>query len=285
VLDPHFRFSQHSLSDFADCPRRFYLRHVARQAWPLLVSGPHGMDAQTYQGYLQRGALLHRWIERYWSGIPTSNLELGTQHAELGLWWSRFQATDFSGLPVQRFPELELSAPLGDYRVYARFDLLALHPHANLLSEGDSVGAVIVDWKTLRGDTPPSHEFLKRRLQTRVYLYVLATAGAPFNGGQPIPPEACAMRYWLANFPERPWVEIRYSRAEYVQDAALLNALAANIKSRSGQDQFPKTDDVRHCTYCTYRTLCHQHSVQDAAVPDEEVSQSIDIGAGEALDY
>lgn len=268
MLPGDFRFSQHSLSDFEDCPRRFFFRYIARQAWPLVETGPHGLSPTEYQDYLRRGALLHRWIERYWLGIPNS--EPDAQDAELSVWWQRFLATDFSDLPEQRLPELELSAPLGEFRLYARFDLLALPPHPGPLPQGAREKIVIIDWKTLRGENAPSYEFLKRRLQTRVYLYVLATAGAPFNGGTPLMPEQCVMRYWLANFPERPWVEITYSQAEYALDSARLSALAQDISQREDEAQFPKTDDERKCTYCTYRTLCHKVGAAGAALPDEE---------------
>jgi hypothetical protein len=283
VFDPNFQFSQHSLSDFADCPRRFYLRYIAKQAWPLVETGPTGLDVLDYQNYLRQGAILHRWIERYWLGISTS--APATQNSELAVWWSRFLAADFSGLPEQRLPELELVAPLGEHRLYARFDLLAIDPSSTeRVGAGRGSRAVIVDWKTLRGENAPSYPFLKNRLQTRVYLYVLATAGAPFNDGAPFEPEHCAMRYWLANFPERPWLEIGYSRAEYEQDRVRLLALAQDAARREGEAQYEKTDDERHCTYCNYRTLCHRRGLPDAPAPDEDV-QVVDLNEVQALEY
>jgi hypothetical protein len=292
VLTPEFRFSQHSLADFEDCPRRFYLRHVARQAWPLLETGPHGMDALTYHDYLRRGATLHRWIERYWLGLPPS--AAGSRPTfddpgdrELAVWWARFQATDFSGLPERRLPELELSAPLGEFRLYARFDLLAIGAGAGSTGDVDQdKRLVIVDWKTLRGETPPSPQFLKQRMQTRAYLYVLTTAGAPFNDGAPIAPEQCAMRYWLANFPERPWVEITYSRGDYEADREHLIGLASDAARRTGGEAFELTSDERHCTYCTYRTLCHRRGEPvSIGLLDDDVVQIMPSSDAESLDY
>lgn len=284
MLEPDFRFSQHSLGDFEDCPRRFYLRYVARQAWPLVETGPHGMDALTYREYLRRGATLHRWIERFWLSPPASALDLPpppdpASDPELAVWWARFLATDFGDLPAERLPELELSAPLGEHRLYARFDLLAIDNQ-----ESGQHRLVVVDWKTLRGDQPPSLDFLRRRLQTRVYLYVLATAGAPFNGGDPVAPERCAMRYWLANFPEQPWAEIGYTRAEYEADRAQLLALAADAARRTGEAEFEKTDDERKCTYCIFRTLCHRRGANGAAPPDDEEEINLS-GDAQTLDY
>lgn len=312
MIDPAFYFSQHSLADFVACPRRFYLRHIAHQAWPLIESAPWGMDALTYREYLRKGALLHQWIERYWLGLesaeskvlsaegrsPASTLgttpsALSTQHLqphaqdpELSVWWARFLAEDFSALPPQRLPELALVAPLGDARLYGRFDLLAFDDAPQSAGRGD---VVIVDWKTLRGERAPSEAFLRRRVQTRVYLYVLATAGAPYNGGRALAPEQCVMRYWLANFPEQPWVEIRYSQAAYDADRAWLLDLAQDCARRAAsanaEDAFEKTADERQCTYCTFRTLCRRSGLPEGAeVPDEE-ARLIDLSEAQELDY
>jgi hypothetical protein len=287
MLDPAFLFSQHSLGDFADCPRRFYLRYVARQAWPLVETGPEGMDALQYQAYLRRGATLHRWIERYWLGIghaPGVDSRQSTvpeDDAELQLWWSRFLATDFSGLPSARLPELALAAAVGPHRLYARFDLLAVDP----APAPGGAEAVIVDWKTLRGENPPRLAFLRRRMQTRIYLYVLVEAGAAYNGGAPLEPEQCGMRYWLANFPEQPWVEVAYSAAEHEDNRRWLRALADDAAGREGEDQFPKTGDERKCKYCAYRTLCHRRGAPGGELPDEEDAAALDADSAPELEY
>lgn len=285
MLDPDFRFSQHSLSDFAECPHRFYLRYIAKQSWPLLETGPGAMEALTYQAYLRRGVILHRWIERHWLGMAgspqTQPVALAdADEAELSLWWQRFVAADLATLPPLRLPELALVAPLGDALLYARFDLLALPNHAN---DADHE-IVIVDWKTVRGNVAPSERFFRNRLQTRIYLYVMATAGAPFNGGQPIAPERCRMRYWLANFPDRPWVEIGYSQAEYEADARRLHDLVSDALSRRRRDAFERTSDERHCQYCNYRTLCQRQGIVDATPPDE-TPLLIDLETIPTLDY
>jgi PD-(D/E)XK nuclease superfamily len=281
MLDPTFVFSQHSLSDLEDCPRRFYLSYIARQAWPLIESGPTGMNALTYQAYLRRGALLHTWIERHWLGIESQEPRAKSQEdEELVTWWSRFINTDFSELPPQRLPELELIAPIGDYRLYGRFDLLAQSPIPN-----PSSPSVIVDWKTLRSENPLPYRFFRDRLQTRVYLYVLATAGAPFNAGVALEPEQCVMRYWLANFPDKPWVEITYSRAEYEQDKQRLLKLIESATGHSDDALFNNpTTDEKKCTYCQFRTLCNRQGEAGAPLPDETTAL-IDLADITELDY
>lgn len=254
MLDAAFVFSQQSLGDFEACPRRFYLRYIARLAWPASwISGP---DAARYQARLRRGALLHRWIERHWLGIPaqapaSQPLPDGDDGAadNLRIWWQRFLDTDFGDLPAQRLPELSLVAALGRRRLLARFDLLAIETAGR---------AVIVDWKTSASPTLLDTASMRRRLQTRVYLYALATAGAACNGGLPIEPARCHLWYWLANFPEQPWLRIGYSDAEYRADYDRLLALAEDASRRAGEREFPLTDDERHCASCAYRALCRR---------------------------
>jgi len=276
VLSPDFLFSQHSLNDYLECPRRFYLQYIAKQVWPLLETGYDGMDVLQYREYLRQGVRLHRWIERHWLGIsPTLSLAEAkmadsASDIELQTWWGRFLDSDFSALPAQRLPELELAAQIDDYRLYARYDLLAI--------EKDR--AVVVDWKTIRFNRPLPHHFWRDRLQTRVYLYVLASAGAPFNGGQPIPPENCSMRYWLANQPSddndenaasaSAWIDINYSQAEFEADERRLRTLVQHIALCKHENEFEKTANEHRCTFCTFRTLCHRQGLPDSEWPDED---------------
>ena len=295
MLDPTFKFSQHSLSDFTECPRRFYLRYVEKQAWPLVETGPTGLSPLEYQSYLWRGTLLHRWIERYWLGITPASLD-GIRSAgdgdELQVWWSRFAATGFDDLPLQRLPELALVAQVGENSLYARFDLLAIDsPEPSSFGRGGAgeIGsrrAVIVDWKTLRGGRPPRDAFLAQRFQTRIYLFVLATAGAAYNDGLPFSPGQCCMRYWLANFPAQPWVEIGYSQADYERDRQWLLDLMEDVLSREGEAQFPMAQDERRCGYCTYRTLCRRAGGHTAApAGPQDLDEWFDIDSVAELSF
>jgi hypothetical protein len=270
MLDNTFKYSQHSLSDHCECPRRFYLKYVEKQAWPLVESNPSGLSPLEYQAYLWRGTVLHRWIERYWLGVPP----LATDDAELNIWWARFTRESFDALPAQRIPELALVAPLGNYLLYARFDLLAFNPGSR---------AVIVDWKTLRGERPPRYSVFAERLQTRIYLYVLATASAAFNGGQAFAPEQCSMRYWLANFPAQPWVDVPYSADAYEHDKQTLLAMIERIAHATDAAQFGMAEVGQGCTYCTYRTLCQSQAAQPS--PTGLPEMWVDIESVAEIDY
>lgn len=275
-LDPGFVFSQHSLADYDACARRFYLRFVARQAWPVVEEGPEGLTALDRQAYLRQGKTLHRWIERRLLGLPAGAESDGSLDVELAVWWERFLATDLSALPARRTPELELACVVGGSRLYARFDLLAVD---------DDGGAVIVDWKTLRGPRPPPPAFFRDRLQTRVYLYALAAAGAPYNAGRAFDPDRLSMRYWLANYPERPWVDVPYSRADFEADGRRLSAMVAAIRARSGEAAFEKTERLQTCALCDYRTLCARGAAGDPAAEMLDDAALLDDTDTPALEY
>ncbi len=91
------------------------------------------------------------------------------------------------------------------------------------------------------------------------------------------------MRYWLANFPETPWVEIDYTQAEYERDRDFLTQLVADIARRKPAE-FELTTDTRHCAACTYRTLCHRDGVGAPDAGDADMKM-IDLTELQGLDY
>jgi CRISPR/Cas system-associated exonuclease Cas4 (RecB family) len=192
-------------------------------------------------------------------------------------WWDAVERFDWDTLPRGlREAELPVVVPIGAYRLYARFDLLALDVG------GD---AVVVDWKTL--ENRPAERTLRERIQTRLYLYVLIAADRVLAGGAPIAPARAAMLYWFANYPEDTSV-VYYSEAEYWRDGEMLEDLVEEI-ARLPRDAFGLTDDQRQCGRCNYATLCQRESV--AALPsavdwlDEEIDFAIELEDVQELDY
>lgn len=283
TLDPGFTFSQQSLADFADCPRRFYLRYVLRQPWPQLESPPEGYDVPAYREFLRKGAALHRWIERRWLGLPEADGAASAELAadpEFALWWRRFQEEDFEALPALRMPELVLLAPLGAHMITARLDLLAVDEHSGR--------AVVVDWKTMRGAAAQRPEFLRGRVQTCAYLYVLAMAGAPYRGGRD-GADGCEFHYWMANVPDFRWVRFVYDQESFEQDRRRLEALAADAALRAGEAEFEMTVDHRKCGFCTYATLCRRSSASaptaDEFIDDEVAERAVDGSDASDIEY
>lgn len=236
-LPDDFRFSQSNLQDYRDCARRFELRYLQELAWPALVSEP----AQEHEQRMRQGAAFHRLVQRHLLGIPVNQLEAGLNDETLRRWWENYRQHGPADWPSRLLPETTLSASLGGYRLIATYDLLAIEPAKR---------ALIVDWKTARHR--PRREPLRRRLQSRVYPYVLARAGADRNNGQPIPPENITMLYWFADFPDQP-ERFDYHAEQFARDEADLLALIDEIQNRT---TFPLTPNEQHCRFCAYRSLC-----------------------------
>ena len=266
TLPDNFQFSQGSLQDYVDCPRRFELRYLQRIAWPALETEP----ALDNERYMQHGREFHKMIHQHLLGIPQEKLAKAATEEILLRWWKNYLANPPTDLPKSKHPEITLSAPLGEYRLLAKYDLIAIEP---------ATRAVIVDWKTSRKRT--RRAWLAERLQTRVYPYLLVRAGAQLNSDQPIRPEQAEMVYWFSNFPQDP-EHFAYDAEQYKTDEAYLTTLITEISElalNQSDDQqngpFPLTSDERRCQYCPYRSLC-QRGIRAGAVDDIEDELSID---------
>jgi len=244
--------SQSSLQDYVDCARRFKLRYLDRLSYPAVESEP----TLENEKHLQEGEYFHRLVQQYLIGIPADQIAKLANTLNLQRWWENFLAApDLRGLNALRqasgvlredlggpYPEVTLSAPLGNYRLLAKYDLIAI--------ENDRV--LIYDWKTYR--KRPRSEWLSARMQTRVYRALLVKAGAHLNNGKPLEPEQIEMIYWFADFPNEP-AHFPYTSAQFKRDWDMLDKLADEIASAS---DYPLTDDRQKCAYCTYRSYCER---------------------------
>ena len=240
-----FTFSQSSLQDYADCARRFQLRYLERLAWPAIETEPT-LENERRQ---QAGQLFHRLAQQALVGIPLDKLEKLAGSPELAKWWQNFSA-DYPNIAraAKLYPELTLSAPLGGYRLTAKFDLVAVN-------EGK---ASLYDWKTYH--KRPRNETLALRWQTRAYRWLLAEAGKHLNDGKNFAPEDIEMIYWFTEFPDQP-ARFPYNAGQFERDRAGLEKIIAEI-SQAGE--FPKVDESeaeRACRFCTYRSYCARGSV------------------------
>lgn len=243
ALPNDFQFSQSSLQDYDTCPRRFRLRYLDRLRWPAIESEP----VREAERLAQLGTDFHRLVHQHLSGLETDILSASLEQADADLrtWWQNYLTQRPAALAqAQTYPELTLSTPLGGYRLQARFDLLAAQRDGAFL---------IVDWKTTR--QKPSRAGLARRIQSRVYPYVLAQAGAAFNNGQPLDPAAIKLIYWYPHFPDQP-EQFDYSRQQLQQDEQFLSALIERIKQAAQQNEFPLVADEKPCRTCVYRSHC-----------------------------
>ena len=236
--------SQSSLQDYMDCAQRFKLRYLDRLSYPALETEPT-LENEKHQ---QEGEYFHRLVQQHLIGIPAEQIAKFANTANLQKWWANFQnskdltslraAKDLSGL----YPEATLSAPLGNFRLLAKYDLLAIQ-------DGK---ALIYDWKTYR--KRPRNVCLVARMQTRVFRALLVQAGAHLNNGKPFEPEQIEMIYWFADFPEES-ARFPYTSAQFQRDWDILLKLSGEVVSDSS---YPLTEDRQKCLFCSYRSYCER---------------------------
>jgi RecB family exonuclease len=184
-------------------------------------------------------------VQQHLIGLPAEKLARLANTPDLRRWWDNYIASDLRGLKDLGglYPELTLSAPLGQHRLLAKYDLVAVQPDKK---------AFIYDWKTYR--KRPRDEWMAARLQTRVYRALLIQAGAHLNKQTPFQPEQIEMIYWYADFPAEP-ARFPYTAAQYKRDWDALTSLVAEIAARR---DFPLTANEEKCAYCPYRSYCNR---------------------------
>jgi CRISPR/Cas system-associated exonuclease Cas4 (RecB family) len=245
-----FVFSQSSLQDYLDCPRRFELRYLDGLVWPAVTAEP----AAELERHLADGERFHLLAQQFFAGVDPQILDLLAERQGLGEWWTAFREYPVRDLPERRFVEISLQTQVGRYRLAAKFDLLAFDADGR---------AVIVDWKTSR--QRPQRSASMQRAQTLVYPLVLADAGHALTGGDKLTPDRITMIYWFAAYPQQPEV-LYYSQPQYESDRQRLADLLAEVDART---VFDRTTDERHCRFCVYRSLCARGTrAGDAAALD-----------------
>ncbi len=246
-----FTFSQSSLKDYHDCPRRFQLRYLERLAWP----APQSADVLEGERRVWLGHAFHRLVRQHQAGVPPSVLTpLAEADADLARRWAAYLASPYATPPGSvRRAELILSAPLAGYRLEAQYDLVVGTPGGAWL---------IVDWKTGLERTPRSE--LERREQTVVYRCLLALAGASLNSHRPIPPGQITMVYWFAAG-HRPAEAFPYDADQYERDLRILSDWISEIASRP-EGIWPM--NAARCPSCIYRSFCAEDV---PALPAEEL--------------
>jgi len=174
-------------------------------------------------------------------------------------------------LDDRTYPETVLTAPLAGCHLVAKYDLIVATKDARLL---------IYDWKTAR--QPTKRQYLEKRLQTRLYPYLLARAGAHLNQGQPVSPQQVEMVYWFAAG-EGAVERFPYSAAAYQADQSYLTNLIETIQGL-GESEFPMTSDERRCAYCVYRSLC-ERGERAGDLEAFEAEATLDSPAGFDIDF
>jgi hypothetical protein len=271
-LPSTFAFSQSSLLSFANCPRRFWLAYVEQLSWPALEAAPYDEHEQL----MRLGGQFHQLVERAEAGLSTDLLTEGLDHPLDG-WFESYLRHRPADLPESVEVERVLSVPFatatGQYRLAARYDLLAVG------GEGARRRAVILDWKTNQRLTRRS--ILQQRLQTIVYPFVLVEASAGLPWG-PLSPEQVEMRYWFTAAPADA-VTFGYSSALHADNRDRFVQILNDILNGEREADFPKVPDTdenrkRFCSYCIYRSRCDRGTeAGDLEEYDEEEFSDVDL--------
>ena len=187
-------------------------------------------------------------------------------------WFAAYRAHRPDDLPDRnrRWPNRASPIPFVDAASDRGFRLTALY---DLLTIAPGERAVIVDWKTGRTRRIPAT--IQRRLQSRVYPYVLVEAGRRRAWG-PFAPHQVELRYWFTAAPSQP-IRITYDTAQHEANRALLHGLLGHILAGQDQDDFPKVPDTevnrqRFCRFCVYRSRCDRGDLPGdlADLPDDD---------------
>lgn len=240
-LPPNFKFSQHNLQDYVDCPRRFQLKYIDRVAWPAVQSEP----VQEVEMQMELGSRFHKRIQQFYLGIEPAILEDQADLIELKIWLKGFLAQDQFKHFTHCYPEYTLIAKFENHRMLAKYDLIA---------ENADQTITILDWKTSR--KLPKRIWLEQRIQTRLYPFLVALArDQPLFGRAPAPSDI-SLSYWYAEFPDT-LIHFAYDETQFEKDRGFFSSLLSEIVSGAGGD-FPKTDEEHLCRFCVYRSLCER---------------------------
>ncbi len=269
-LPADFDFTQGNLQDYVDCAYRFYLRYILHARWPALLVD----DALDFEQRSQIGGRFHRLIQQYLLGVPENRISALAEvdpSLELSLWWHHFLVHVRPWLDGQLFVETTLSTTLSGHRLVAKYDLILYDEQGTL---------IIFDWKTSQKRI--KREWLLKRIQTRLYRFILTDSNAILIPNQTTPADGVTMHYWFAPHPESP-VMLPYKQTDYEADKTYFISLLEEIQQKP-ESSFRRTDDLKKCHFCVYRSLCDRgikagdlESFEDFEPLSEEIEPEVEF--------
>jgi len=229
------------LQDYIECERRFELKYILQQAWPALRSEP----VILIEKQMQLGKQFHLLAQQLFSGIPESDIAQQIDDINLLEWWQNFLPFALPLTKNDHYPEYKLSGRINNSPFIAVFDLLVITKENQF---------IIYDWKTSQKKQTRSE--LKEKIQSRLYPLLLAQAGKYIRRDAPAQPDSIEMVYWFTNYPNEPET-FQYSENQYEIDIEYFTNLLNEI-SHKFESGFEKTENLRRCKFCQYRSYCER---------------------------
>ena len=240
-LAEDFRFSAKNLQDYADCPRRFELKYILKQSWPAEVSQP----VQEVEEKMEKGRLFHKLVNQFLSGVSGDMIVDSLGDSQTIVWFERFlEFFEESGI-LPFASELRTITSLAGYRLVAVFDLIGINAEKK---------PVIIDWKT--SIQPPRESFYQGKIQTGLYPLIAAKSLENIFRDVNFEKYPVTMQYWFPEFPEK---TIRFVKNldEIESDRERISGLIKEIEE-TPEGNFLKTDHLKRCDYCEFRSLCRR---------------------------
>ena len=156
----------------------------------------------------------------------------------------------------------------------ATYDLIVVQPSGK---------TIIFDWKTWQH--PERVKGVEKRLQSRIYPYLLVQAASSLSSGMRLQPEAIEMHYWFAERPGEPRI-LKYNELQFLEDQAYLEGLVEEVLALDSGG-FLLTEDHKKCKFCPYRSFCDRGDVAGTMV-EEDATEEADMAVellGDLDDY
>ena len=245
-INEHFVFSASNLQTFKTCRFKFSLRYIKKIPWPAQIT----LDSLEFEADREVGIRFHRLIHQYFLGFDISRLENHAMHdpdPRMINWFHIFMKSPYAMLSGELYPEKEMRCTLKDINLIAKYDLLQF----------ENGYYTLYDWKTSK--IPPSPKTLISSVQSQLYPLVLSKI---YELDKP-----ARFVYWEIAQPNRAIV-FNIAIEELTQYENNLLGLCKQIKTLE-MDEFEKTDIIKRCAFCEYRSYCGR-GVQAAPLDQSE---------------
>ncbi len=237
----NFIFSSHNMQEFLDCERRFELKYLLKQSWP----APQSEPVLEVEKRIRIGREFHFMIHQYLSGISLSDLLHMNIEPELKRWLGQFEAFYGNYSFIDHYSEHSITSPFMDYFLTAVYDFIGLAENSKL---------IIADWKT--SHLPPRKERIEKTVQSFLYQYLAFENRQQLFGHTDIGFGDIEMIFWNSIHPND-IVTLPYSEKQHEKNQESLIQIIEKIISLP-MGKFSKTDNLKKCAYCQYRSLCQR---------------------------